>query len=260
MKCFIIGYPLNKPRSVVLWKSFFKKKKLYEFTMNPMEVKKKNAKKIINSFLVDKNFFASAVTMPLKKELVKYVKFGNSLTKIAGSINLILKVRKNLIGYNTDIFAALKTIQKIKNKKKILIIGLGGTGKPLAKVLAMKFKKSEIVCVSSKKHKDLLSNKNIDIKKNILKVDLSSSNLIINCTPIGSNLTKSYEKLSPITQKELNLVDKKANVFDIIYKPRKTLLSKFCEKRKIKYHNGINMNTLQAKEALNIIYKNYKGR
>ena len=27
MKCFIIGYPLNKPRSVVLWKSFFKKKK-----------------------------------------------------------------------------------------------------------------------------------------------------------------------------------------------------------------------------------------
>ena len=259
MKCFIIGYPLNKPRSVSLWRSFFKKKKLYNFTMHPKQVKKQNAEKIMNSFLLDKEFLASAVTMPLKKESAKFVKFGNNLTKIAGSINLILKAKKNLIGYNTDISAALKTIQKIKNKKKILIIGLGGTGKPLAKVLSKKYKKSKIVGVSSKKHQDLLSFKNIDIKRNILKVDLSSFNLLINCTPIGINLRKSYEKKSPISQENLNLLDKKANVFDIVYKPRKTLLGKFCEKRKIKYHNGVNMNTLQAVEALNIIYKNYKG-
>jgi len=94
MKCFIIGYPLNKPRSVSLWRSFFKKKKLYNFTMHPKQVKKQNAEKIMNSFLLDKEFLASAVTMPLKKESAKFVKFGNNLTKIAGSINLILKAKK----------------------------------------------------------------------------------------------------------------------------------------------------------------------
>ena len=56
---------------------------------------------------------------------------------------------------------------------------------------------------------------------------------------------------------------KKSMVFDIVYSPKKTLLSRNCKKLKIKYVNGIKMNTMQASKALSIVEKeinNQKGR
>ena len=44
-------------------------------------------------------------------------------------------------------------------------------------------------------------------------------------------------------------------VFDIIYSLKK-LFWVNCVKPKIQYMNGLKMNTLQAKEALNIVFKN----
>jgi len=51
---------------------------------------------------------------------------------------------------------------------------------------------------------------------------------------------------------------KKSIVFDIIYSPKKTILSKNCKKLKIKYINGIKMNTIQATKALSIAEKEIK--
>ena len=56
---------------------------------------------------------------------------------------------------------------------------------------------------------------------------------------------------------------KKSMVFDIVYSPKKTLLFRNCKRLKIKYINGIKMNTMQASKALSIIEKeinNQKGR
>ena len=49
-------------------------------------------------------------------------------------------------------------------------------------------------------------------------------------------------------------MNKKSFVFDIIYSPKKTLLSRICKKNKIKYTNGLKMNTLQADKALKIAF------
>ena len=48
---------------------------------------------------------------------------------------------------------------------------------------------------------------------------------------------------------------KNVKVFDIIYSPKITVLSKNCKKLKIKYINGSKMNTIQAVKALNILKK-----
>ena len=40
MFCSIIGHPLKKPRSVKLWKKFFKDKK-FKIEMYPLDIKKK---------------------------------------------------------------------------------------------------------------------------------------------------------------------------------------------------------------------------
>ena len=44
-------------------------------------------------------------------------------------------------------------------------------------------------------------------------------------------------------------------IFDIVYKPRLTKLGLLAKKNKLKYINGIKMNSIQAEYALKIIEK-----
>ena len=78
--------------------------------------------------------------------------------------------------------------------------------------------------------------------------------IIINCTPLGSNLKTDFLKQIQIKSKFLKKIKKQSFIFDIKYSPKKTLLSYECKKNKIKYLNGIKMNTLQAKRALSLAF------
>ena len=79
MFCSIIGHPLKNPRSIKLWKIFFKKKKL-KIDMFGVDVKKSKFKKTIKNFTKNQNFLASAITMPYKKDIVKYVKINDKIS------------------------------------------------------------------------------------------------------------------------------------------------------------------------------------
>jgi len=93
MFCSIIGHPLKSPRSVKIWKNFFKKKKL-KIDMLAIDINSLNFKKYIKDLLKNENFLASAITMPYKKEVIKYVKINDKISSFANSINLILKKKK----------------------------------------------------------------------------------------------------------------------------------------------------------------------
>ena len=147
-QCNIIGYPLNKPRSVKIWKKHFKLKRISS-KMDPLELKKMELKFFFKKIKDDKNFLASAITSPLKIPSFKFVIPGDLISKKAGSINFIIKKRNKIFGYNTDIISLIKIIKDYK-KKKLLIIGLGGVGLPLAKVLSVS-KKFSVYALSSKK-------------------------------------------------------------------------------------------------------------
>ena len=50
------------------------------------------------------------------------------LQKKSGSINLLIKNKKKLLGFNTDVYGAIETIKyQIKKYNKIIIFGLGET-------------------------------------------------------------------------------------------------------------------------------------
>ena len=53
-------------------------------------------------------------------------------------------------------------------------------------------------------------------------------------------------------------VNSNAIVFDIIYKPSKTLIMKMAEKIGLKSINGLEMNLMQAVEAFGIVNKKLK--
>ena len=248
MYCHIIGYPLNKPRSVKIWKNFFKKKKI-KCKMTAKEVHPKKLSDSLKKFKSDDEFLATAVTMPFKEKVLKYISYGNSTSKHAKSVNLILKKNNTLIGYNTDVVGALESVKKIK-KKYIMIYGIGGTGKSILRVFQNRFKKSDFHIISSKKHSEFKKYKNINISKKIKNEDLQKVDLFINCSPLGSNLNKIYMSKSPLLKNQIRLLKKSCVVFDIVYSPKLTILGKHCKEGNIRFMNGLKMNTIQAIYAL----------
>ena len=252
MFCHIIGFPLKKPRSVKLWTEFFKQKKI-NINMSALEVHPNNFVKEITRLKKDNHFLGSAITMPYKEKIIKHVIYGNQISKYSKSINLIIKNKKSeLVGYNTDVLGALKSLEKVK-KKNIIIYGFGGTGKPLFYILKKKYKSSKFLIISSKKQVNIKKFKNVIVKKKIQKEDLFNLDLFINCSPLGSDLKKKFIKMSPLNRIHFKQINKKFFIFDIVYKPKKTLLNKICNDYGIKYLNGIKMNTIQAAEALKYI-------
>jgi shikimate dehydrogenase len=256
MFCAIIGYPLKKPRSVKIWKEFFLKKKI-DMSMKQLEIPNHSFSKKIQKLIKNKNFLASAVTMPYKKKILKYVSLKDKISKIAKSVNFIIRKKKIIEGYNTDVYGALISIKKISIKKDLIIYGFGGAGEAICRALYDRYKKMKITVISKKNKPSDLKNKRIKFCKTINNKLLKKTDVFINCSPLGSTLKKSYINKTPLDLKMLKNVKSNFFVFDIIYNPKKTTLLKNCEELNINNMNGLEMNTYQAKFALEKVFKEY---
>ena len=131
---------------------------------------------------------------------------------------------------------------------------MGGVGEAIYNVFKQKYKKSNISVISRKVGK---TNKKRNFFKKLNKNILLKQNLIINCTPLGSNLTSHYKNKSILDEKHFSYLNKDVFIYDLVYAPKSTLLSKICKKNKIKYLNGLKMNTMQAEIALNLAFNKF---
>tara|TARA_A100001015_G_scaffold47460_1_gene52408 strand:+ start:233 stop:1003 length:771 start_codon:yes stop_codon:yes gene_type:complete len=251
--CGIVGYPLKNPRSVPLWKSFFKKNKI-KSKMKIFNIKPSSINNFVKEIKKDEKFLATAISMPYKILMVKHADELDKYAKNAKSINLLVKKNNSFCGYNTDIFGAMHSIRKyISRYDNITIIGFGGTGEALFNYLYSNYPKKNFSIITSK-----YKSKNKKRVKKYKKLDSSlliKKKLLINCTPLGSNLKKSYIKKSSISNELFKSVNKSSMIFDVVYSPKKTIMQKLAKKNKVKYINGLQMNTSQAKQALKIVFK-----
>ena len=77
---------------------------------------------------------------------------------------------------------------------------------------------------------------------------LPKINILINCTPLGS---QNMLTDSPLDSAELDLLDKNSLVFDVVYQPIETNLLKISKSLRLKTLNGESMNIEQAVLAFN---------
>jgi len=250
MICSIIGYPLKKPRSPIIWNNYFKKNNI-KSKMTILEIKKKNFSNEINNILSNKSFLASAVTMPYKIEINKYVNYLDQSSKLSKSTNLIIKKKNKIYAYNTDIYGFLSSIRNFLKIKNIIIFGLGGSGSAIYNYLSKKMINKNFLVIT-KKIKKNKSNTKYKKKLKLSDLNVRKKYLIINCTPLGSNLKKEFENKSILHDDLLKQINRSSVVYDLVYKPKKTKLFHQCKKQNIKYINGIEMNTFQALKALEI--------
>jgi shikimate dehydrogenase len=222
----IIGSsPSKGARSPALWNKVYKKMNL-SCTMFPLDVEEKKLKLLINKLKLNKYFIGGSVTIPYKSKIIKFINSIDPAAKSIGSVNTIIKIKDNrLFGTNTDYYGCSSTLKKIKlkNKDKILIIGLGGAGKACFFSALNIYKNNSIYLFnrSYKQAEKFIKNftaKNIKLIKSYDDLKkIKDIKLIINTTSVGFDSwffrNKFYYNLkyfSPLSDlKKLKLVKSK---------------------------------------------------
>jgi len=160
-----------------------------------------------------------SVSMPLKNQVIPYLDELSDFARRAQSVNTIVNQDGRLIGHNTDIFGAIKTLEKTK-LNNVIIYGAGSVVDSL--LIALNelgiteisiFSRNPEKALAKYKHRNTKVIKNLDEAK-------SNYDLLINATPapFDGNLTA--------------ILDRVATVFDLLVSPNDTDLITAAKKAK----------------------------
>lgn len=180
-----------------------------------------------------------AVTIPYKEKVLPYLTQRSAEVVEIGATNCI-KIRGNeRTGFNTDIIGFEKSfVKQLKpGHTKALVLGTGGASKAVQYVL--KKMRIDFLVVSRNK-----SDRQNFIQYNEIDVALINEySVLVNCTPLG--MSPNEDTCPDIPYALLN-----ANhyLFDLVYKPAKTLFLQKGEKQGAMICNGYEMLIIQAEE------------
>ncbi len=185
-----------------------------------------------DEFMNEKQFSGLNVTIPYKREVLKYCDVFSKAVVEIGSANTIVKNPDgSLYADNTDyrgfLHLAKKTGVKFKNKN-VLVLGSGGTS--LTVRTATKNMGAKNIYVVSRNGKINYNN----------AYDLKDIEVIVNTTPVGM-YPNNYA--CPIDITKFNNIEA---VIDVVYNPLKTELVQNAESIGIKSGSGLSMLVAQA--------------
>jgi len=235
MKNFgLIGKSLKHSFSKDFFNKKFKELHLEGYHYNNYEIT--NINEVIN-LIREKNIIGLNVTIPYKTEIIKILDQIDDRAKAIKAVNTIKIENNKITGYNTDIIGFEKSISPlIKERKKALILGNGGSSKTVQYVLNKK--RIDYTVISRN------GNKNY---QNINKEDIFNNKIIINTTPLG--MFPNIESCPDIPYEHIN---KEHLVFDLIYNPEETLFLKKAKTKGCEIKNGLEMLKTQANESWKI--------
>ncbi|MCB0399888.1 MAG: shikimate dehydrogenase [Winogradskyella sp.] len=182
------------------------------------------------------------VTIPYKEEVIPLLDKLNKRAKKIGAVNTIKVKKGKLIGFNTDYYGfknSLKPHLK-KHHKRALILGTGGASKAIA--YALNKLNIEYRYVSRTKKK-VITYTYSELTEEII----SSFQVIINCTPIGT-----FPHVNDCPNIPYEALTDQHILYDLIYNPEET---KFLNSGKLKGAttiNGLEMLKLQAEKSWEI--------
>jgi shikimate dehydrogenase len=183
------------------------------------------------------------VTIPYKEEIIPFLdKLTKTATKI-GAVNTIKFSKKGkLIGYNTDYYGFKKSIEPYIKKyhKKALILGTGGASKAI--IYALESMHIEYALVSRTR-----SDRTTFIYAELDDHIISSHQIIINCTPLGT-----VPDINACPDIPYNAISRTHLLFDLVYNPPLTTFLKKGQLNGASICNGEKMLTYQAEESWRI--------
>jgi 3-dehydroquinate dehydratase / shikimate dehydrogenase len=177
-----------------------------------------------------------SVTMPFKQVILKHLEKTDALSERIGACNTIVRSQEGkLYGFNTDVAAVVRPLEKrlaLKNAK-ILVIGAGGAAR--AAVFGLQEKGAEIFILNRTvptAQKLAREAKAKTVKRE--QMAKSSFDVIVNATPVGMRGAKTQTLLEP---SEINA----RLVFDLVYNPIDTPLLRAAREKGIPVITGVEM-------------------
>ena len=177
-----------------------------------------------------------AVTMPFKTEFMKHLVKTDAVSEKIGACNTVVRAQDGkLYGFNTDVAAVVRPLERRLQLKgaKVLVLGAGGAGRAAVFGLVEKGAEVFIWNRSAENAKKLARQaKAKTIKREQLAK--SSFDVIVNTTPVGMRGVKPASLLEP---KELNA----RLVFDLVYNPIDTPLIRMAREKGLPVVTGVEM-------------------
>lgn len=246
----LLGHPLGHSMSPFIHGQLFKIKNA-DATYNLFDVAAENLANESKNLLTLDGF---NVTIPYKKEIIKYIDVLDDTAARYNSVNVVKTGRKN-VGFNTDVVGFLKSIETMGASLcgKVLMLGCGGVAQMMGAetVLAKGELTVAVRNLNDGKLKTLETLwENLDGKAKINFTDINKIDgkfdVMLNATPVGM-----YPNIDTSPANE-EVVANCSYVFDAIYNPEKTLLSQYAKKHGVKCVTGMEMLVRQAVEAQTI--------
>lgn len=226
MKFCLIGKKLSHSYSETLHRSYGLDYKLFEVAPDELE-----------DFATNCEYDGYNVTIPYKKEIMRYLDSVSPLAERVGAVNTVVNRNGKKCGYNTDyhgFLGALRYAGVSVKDKNVLVLGSGGASN--VALVALKDAGAKTITVVSRSGEINYEN----------CYELSDTEIIVNATPVG---TFPEIEAAPIDIAKFKKLD---FLFDLIYNPIKTALIKKAERLGIGRLNGLCMLVIQALKAREI--------
>ncbi len=210
----------------------------YEYELHELR------KEEIESFMEEHNFIGINVTIPYKQTVIPYLDEIDEMAKKIGAVNTIVNRNGRLCGYNTDFYGMKSLIERLNldfTKKKVLILGTGGTSKT-AHAVTESLGAHEIITVGRSEKDGVISYETAYRYHN-------DAAFIINTTPCGMFPYPDGKEDMAGTPIDISKFSKLEGVVDAIYNPLRTNLIMNALERGIPAAGGLYMLVAQAIKA-----------
>jgi len=256
----VIGHPIKHSYSPMMHNYAFTDLNI-NYVYLPFDIAPNNLKEALKG-MIAMGIRGGNVTLPHKERIVEYMDELSDSAKIVGAVNTVVNENGTLLGYNTDVFGIIESLDEFSeslNGQTVSVIGSGGVARSAIYSLINHFHVGEINIINrtvekAEHLKDYFSSKmlfeNINtyelIPPDVTSV-LAESKLIINASSIGMS---PDEDDSPTTILESFFEGQ--IVFDIVYNPIKTKFLTIAEKQGAITVDGLKMFVEQGAKAFEL--------
>jgi 3-dehydroquinate dehydratase/shikimate dehydrogenase len=188
-----------------------------------------------------------SVTMPLKQEVLKHLENMDPISAQVGACNTIVRAHDGkLYGFNTDVGAIVRPLEKrlALSGAKILVLGAGGAAR--AAVFGLIGKGAEVLILNrtpQTAQKLAREAKAKTIRRE--QVAKTSFDVIVNATAVGMHGVRPQHIL------EANEINARL-VFDLVYNPVETPLLRMARQKGIPVATGVEMFVQQGARQFEI--------
>ena len=256
----LLGYPLSHSISPAFQQAAFDHYGMsvqYELWPAPPEMLESEVSKLRLS-----HYLGANVTVPHKERIPSLLDEIDSHARSMGAINTIVARDDRLIGYNTDGYGFIRSLQEIggcdPGGKRVLLLGAGGAGRAAAFSLVAAGAASVTIANRTVRRAESLARDvgggaasnvaAIPADGPALREAASGSELIVNSTSVGMRHGDA-EGLSPL---DATLIPPGSLVYDMVYNPPDTPLMRHAEKAGARTLGGLMMLIYQGAAAFEL--------